>query len=112
MDQITNFEDPKARKHIEGIPGFIAYTVCLALVAAQLPTVVFDTTSKQFIAALGAIAMWRYSWGMIHFCRSMIYRKITFPAMRARAEALGDALMPPHVYLLVTSFRIKADCTA
>lgn len=100
------------RKGIEGIPGFAVYTVLLALAAKSLPSVVYDPTSKQFIAGLGAIAVWRYAWGMIHFFRAMIYRKSVFPLLREKATAGGEALMPPHSYLLVTSFRIKGDTTA
>jgi mannuronan synthase len=55
------------------------------------------------------LALWRYSWGLVHFCRSHVYRKVVFPALRAQVTASGDGLMPPHIYLLVTSFRIQAE---
>jgi glycosyltransferase Alg8 len=96
---------------IEGLPGFAVYTLLLGIAASMLPPVVFVPGEKQFIVALGAIAIWRYSWGMVHFCRAMIYRKSVFPYLRAKAEAGGDSLMPPYVYLLVTSFRIAGDTT-
>jgi glycosyltransferase Alg8 len=102
----------RRRQHIEGIPGFALYTLGLVVAALCLPPFALDSGSKQFIAALGAIAIWRYSWGMVHFVRAMIYRKNVFPHLRAQAEAGGDALMPPHMYVLLTSFRIKADATA
>jgi glycosyltransferase Alg8 len=47
----------------------------------------------------------------VHFARAAIYRKLVFPRLRSDAEVHGDALMPPHIYLLVTSFRIHSDTT-
>lgn len=102
----------KSRRHIEGLGGFAVYSVLLACAATQLPAVYLDSSSKMFIAALGAIAIWRYSWGLTHFLRSQIYRRLVFPALRKRAEENIEDLLPPHVYLLLTSFRIQADCTA
>lgn len=96
---------------ITGLSGFAAYTLGLGVAASLLPAYTFDPQSRHFIAALGVIALWRYSWGLLHYIRSIIYRARVFPRMRAQAEAGGDALLPPHVYILLTSFRIDAKTT-
>ncbi len=97
---------------IPGLQGFALYTIALVFMASLLPSVAFQPGSKQFILVIGGLAMWRYSWGLIHFGRSIIYRKKVFPRLRAIADASTDNLMPPHVYLLVTSFRIDTETTS
>lgn len=89
--------------------GFLLYTLGLLLMAAMLQHVSVVPISAQFIAIIGFLAIWRYSWGLVHFCRALIYRKIAFPDLRAQAEAGGSQLLPPHIYLLLTSFRISAE---
>jgi glycosyltransferase Alg8 len=92
-----------------GTLGFAVYTLGLMTLALLLFHSTLTPISAQFAAVIGILAVWRYSWGLIHFCRSLIYRKIVFPDLRAQAEAGGKDLMPPHVYLLLTSFRISSE---
>jgi len=94
---------------IQGLGGFLIYTVLLVVLVMQLPAAALDPASKQFILVVGLLAVWRYSWGLVHFIRSVIYRKVAFPKLRAEATAREDELMPSHVYLLVTAFRIDVD---
>ncbi|MCB1783646.1 MAG: glycosyltransferase family 2 protein [Alphaproteobacteria bacterium] len=99
---------PRSRG-IKGLGGFFLYTLLLVGLVMLLPAAALQPGTKQFIFVVGILAIWRYSWGLVHFLRSMIYRKIVFPRYRAAATAQVDALMPAHVYLLVTSFRIEAE---
>lgn len=94
---------------IKGLGGFTIYTVLLMVLFSNLPDVALDPASEQFILVVGGLAIWRYSWGMVHFLRSIWYNNVTFPRMRAAVDANVDALMPPHIYLLVTSFRIDVE---
>jgi glycosyltransferase Alg8 len=94
---------------IEGLPGFTIYTVLLLILVSFLPKYALDPVSNQFILVVGGLAAWRYTWGLIHFLRSLWYRHITFPGLRAKAERGGEGLMPSYIYLLVTSFRIEAQ---
>ncbi len=93
---------------IKGIGGFAVYTALLLLLVSFLPDQALDPASKQFIFVVGGLAIWRYSWGLLHFIRSVVYRTYTFPMMRAAVTADEENLLPSHVYLLVTSFRIDA----
>lgn len=92
-----------------GTFGFFVYTVGLLALVLLLQHVNTVPISAQFAAVIGVLAVWRYSWGLIHFCRSLIYRKLVFPDLRRRADIGGNKLMPPHVYLLLTSFRISSE---
>ncbi|MDB5477782.1 MAG: glycosyl transferase [Alphaproteobacteria bacterium] len=96
---------------LQGLLGFLIYTLVLGFFITLLPDEALSPGSKQFILVTGGLALWRYSWGMTHFIRSIIYRKLVFPGLRAKVQAHTDILMPPHIYLLVTSFRIDVETT-
>lgn len=89
--------------------GFFLYTLCLIAAVLSLPSVALDPTSKQFIFVVGFLAIWRYSWGLTHFIRALIYKNIVFPKLRAQEAADRQDLMPSKIYLLITSFRIDTE---
>jgi glycosyltransferase Alg8 len=109
MEEAKPYRDNPGSEPRSGIVGFAVYTLCLLLLILLLQHINLQPISVQFAAVIGILAVWRYSWGLIHFCRSLIYRKVVFPDLRAQADAGGDHLMPPHVYLLLTSFRIHSE---
>lgn len=92
--------------------GWLFYLTLLGLLALQLPRESFDPQSRHFLFLIGFIGMWRYSVGIMHFIRGMIFRHIIFPIHKKKVMAMGDSAMPSHVYLMVTSFRIDAKTTA
>ncbi len=92
--------------------GWLFYCLALMLLALALPQTVFDSESKDFILLLGAVGIWRYSMGAIHYVRGLIFLYLVFPHYRRQARKLGEAAQPSHVFLLVTSFRIDALTTA
>lgn len=91
----------------EGTIGFAAYTSGLFLAAAMLPATALDPSAQFFLAGIGVLAMWRYSWGMINFVRSIIYRTYIFPRWRYQADVGGAALLPSKLYILMTIYRIN-----
>jgi len=93
----------------EGIGSFGVYTLGLIAAALALPPVALHPGSHQFIFLLGGLATWRYSWGLTHFIRAVIYQKRTFPRLRRAANRHEADLMPSRIYLLITSFRIDSD---
>ncbi|MEZ0226307.1 MAG: glycosyltransferase family 2 protein [Alphaproteobacteria bacterium] len=92
-----------------GLTGFLAYTLGIGAMVFAVERCTLQPVAVELAAIIGVLAIWRYSWGLVHFCRSHIYRNTVFPALRAQVEEAGDSLMPSHVYLLVTSFRIEAE---
>lgn len=86
--------------------GFAAYTSALFLAAAMLPATALDPSAKFFLAGIGTLAMWRYSWGAVNFVRSIIYRKYIFPGWRAYADTHYEKLLPSKLYVLMTIYRI------
>ena len=92
-----------------GASGFLLYTLGLMAAASLLPPLALDPSSTQFILIIGFLAVWRYSWGLLHYIRYFIYTKITFPKLRQATNERLEDLMPSAVYLLVTSYRIDVQ---
>ncbi len=93
----------------EGIVGFSVYTIALIAAVFALPAMALQPGSAQFLFVVGGLAIWRYSWGITHFIRAIIFKNIVFPRYRKVEERNRDELMPSKLYLLVTSFRIETD---
>ena len=96
---------------LSNLGGHALFILALVSLALHLPPVVLDPQSTQFVLLLGAVGLWRYSWGGVHFIRSVIYRSLVFPRWRASANAIADDSRPPHIFLLITSYRIETETT-
>lgn len=92
--------------------GWLTYAWLVLALADALPDTAFNPGHRQFLLVIGALGIWRYGLGLVHFIRAMLFLHVAFPRARARAEALGAAGLPSHAYFLVTSFRIDAHTTA
>lgn len=94
----------------------ILVIVSLALaVPEEALTSIWHGEAGVFLS-LGVLATWRYSWGLLHFVRALIYRRLLFPKLRGQSDAAVDQCIStghvPHAFLLVTSFRVDADTSA
>ena len=98
------------RFHI--VVGTAIYLEALAIVAFMVPAEVFNPETAKFILVIGVIGIWRYSWAAVHYVRAAIYRHQRFPELRRTADALAHASLAPHVYFMVTSYRVDAEVTA
>jgi glycosyltransferase Alg8 len=88
--------------------SYFLILVLLVLIGAfMLPYELFDPYQDKLIFVLGVVGIWRYGWFFTNIIRSLIYRKIKFPALRKVEEKAGDEIDPEHVFLLVTTFRIS-----
>lgn len=92
--------------------GWALYLGTLALLAQLLPPTVFQPGHADYLLVIGAVALWRYSLGLLHFIRAMIFLHWVFPGAQRAARHLGALARPSHVYFLVTSFRIDAHVSA
>ena len=87
--------------------GWLAFISALMLLALAVPAARFDPGSGQFLLFIGAIGIWRYSLGILHFLRGMLFLYWVFPRLRRKASALGETAMPSRVYLMITSFHFR-----
>src|SRR5690606_37689792 len=92
--------------------GWLFYGAALMALALLLPRSVFDPQSRDFLLLLGAVGIWRYSMGAVHYLRGLLFLYLVFPYYRRKVTRLGSSADPSHVFLLVTSFRIEALTTA
>ncbi|MGH6926083.1 MAG: glycosyltransferase [Propylenella sp.] len=91
--------------------GLLVYALLLAAALLVAPSELYDAGSAYFILIIGVVGLWRYGWALVHLARALIYRGLVFPRWRRRANAMGEAGRPSHVYLLITSFRIDSETT-
>lgn len=104
--------NPEATRTLlpQGAAGFALFAVLLAAAFLLLPPVEEGPKDGEgFLITIGALAAWRYSWGLVNFARSLVYRKLVFPRWRGVVEANADVLMPSQIYLLMTVFKIKSE---
>jgi glycosyltransferase Alg8 len=92
------------------------YILALAALFLHAPPALTDPASRPFLLAIGFFIVWRYGWGLVHFIRAQIYKRRTFPRLRAAAGRLlaateTEATTPPAAYLVCTSYRIRAETT-
>jgi len=99
-------------KKLNRLSGWLFYFLVLGGLALLVPKTTFTPDAKEFILIIGVIGLWRYSVGVTHFVRGMIFIYIVFPHYRRKVKKMGDEANPSHVYLMVTSFRIDAKTTA
>ncbi|MBA1244622.1 mannuronan synthase [Pseudomonas japonica] len=92
--------------------GWLFYLCLLMGLALALPPSLFNSDSKDFIFLIGAVGIWRYSMGAMHFVRGMLFLYVVYPLLRRKVMKLGTDADPSHVFLMVTSFRIDASTTA
>ena len=97
---------------LNNISGWVFYLAAFSCLVLMLPESTFIPDSKEFLFVIGAVGIWRYSMGIIHFFRGMLFLYIVYPYYRHQVHKAGYAANPSHVYLMVTSFRIDAKTTA
>ena len=97
----------------------LVYVGALVALALHAPAEILEPGARWFAFGLvGGVGIWRYSWYLLHLGRSIWYRRITFAGWRrllARledAEAAASALLPPEIFLVITSYRIPPETTA
>ena len=105
------------------------YVLALAALLLHAPMDLLDPATRPFIIVIGGIGIWRYGWALVHFVRAQYYKRGYFPRLRRRAETFVAAAIPdgdpatgettgddsasvPDLYVLVTSFRLRAEITA
>ncbi len=89
--------------------GHALYLLALAVFTLSLPESLWNPESKEYILIIGYIAIWRYSFWGVNLVRFLIYEKNVFKGWRKEMDARGKELLPSHVYLLATSFRIDTE---
>jgi len=88
------------------------YLLALVALALNAPDVLWQPGAREFVILLGLVGAWRYSWGAVHLGRALYYRGVVFPRWRRAADRLGEAGAAAQVYILIATYRIRAETTA
>lgn len=92
------------------IVALLALLAVAVVSFALLPQQALIPGHTGFLFAIGFIAIWRYSWGLMHFIRAWIYLKIAFPRLR---RALNQsARRRPPLAVVVMSWRMPTEVNA
>ncbi len=94
-----------------GLFGWACLGLVITLLASAISADYLDADNKKFIFLIGALGAWRYGNAAMHYCRAMFFLHLVFPRLRRKVELMGDAALPSHMYMVVTSFRIPCDTT-
>ncbi len=73
----------------------VLFILCWLTLAVYAPNSVWDADSRAFFIIVGSVGIWRYSWGTVHFIRSLVYRHIVFPKWRSHADRWITSVTPP-----------------
>ena len=66
---------------------------------------IWDADRGQWILVMAYLGIWRYVWWLTHFVRAVLYGKLVFPRLRARANALWDqGWRPEELVFMMTTF--------
>jgi len=81
------------------------FSGCFILLSA-LPNSIWDPAAHEFVYIIGILGIWRYAWWLNHWVRALIYERVTYPRIRARAEAIWQSgWRPRRIHVLMTTFR-------
>lgn len=72
---------------------------------ALMPERGLTAGDAAFLATMGLLGAWRWSWGGLHMLRAWVYTRRVFPVIRARAEADPSA-RASHVGVVVLSWKM------
>lgn len=90
----------------------IAFILFLLVLALSIPSSALNNHPREAVFVLGAIGIWRYAWGLLHFIRCLWFNQFNFPAVRKQADQALLTQKLGYAFLLVTSFRIDASTTS
>ncbi len=110
IDPSDDSESVPPTHSVESFPRFVAQA-CLHLLVAWLAWECALLTSPDrdhhlSFGILGALGIWRYGWLITNVVRSWLYRYISFPALRRRADAVPSAAaFPAQLHVIIPTYR-------
>lgn len=109
---LTHQSQPQSATRWADLAGWLLYAAALLQIALLLPADAYQPGTANYVLAIGALGIWRYSLRAIHLVRASLFLRSEYPRLRRLADAAGEDAAPSQVYLLITSFRIDAQTTA
>ncbi|WP_191060355.1 glycosyltransferase [Geminicoccus harenae] len=91
----------------------LAHFLVVAIAVLLVPESAVRAVGHEILFLTGGIGIWRYGWGLVHVVRGLVWRRLVFPDLRERADALAarPEASGNELFLIVTSYRIELDTT-
>lgn len=93
----------------EGLISFIIPGISYSMIAFGLGYSMwpyFYYVKNETFIVLGAFALWRYGWQLIHYVRSTLYAFLYYPKLkRIVAGVPEESKYPQHIYFVIPSFK-------
>ncbi len=84
----------------------LLYFCCCTMALCLIPNQIWSQDANEFVYVIGILGIWRYTWWLTHLIRAVIYNRITFPRLRARATTVWECgWRPRRVHFQMTTFR-------
>ncbi len=88
------------------------YFGVLFLCFSLFPNRIWDSQYREFVYAIGLVAIWRVSWWGLMVARAGYYQRRVFPELRARAQKVWDeGWRPDHLHFMMTTYREDREIT-
>ncbi len=108
----ATFAEPGVhRPSLRSLCGWACLFALIALASNLVDPSYLDPASHKFIFIIGLLGVWRYTNAITHYLRGMYFLHWRFPRIRRAVDKMGDAALPSHMYMVVTSFRIPTETT-
>lgn len=96
---------PKFKWEIGQIYKLFLYLGLLFVLIWNLPNSVWNPDFKIWIILFGSLGVWRYTWWITHFVRSLFYNQIKFTKIRYQCGKLLDSGWRPNkVVFMITAY--------
>lgn len=89
----------KLKASLSQASGWLLYLTVLVTLALALHRTIVTPESRVFILLLATLGIWRYAMGPLHVVRGMLFLYVQRAPCRRKADTLGSAAIPSHVYL-------------
>ncbi|KAF0114533.1 MAG: alginate biosynthesis protein Alg8 [Rhodobacteraceae bacterium] len=91
--------------------GHASYLAVLGLLVLSIPPGALGHVTDGLIV-VGAVGAWRYGWAMVNYLRALVYLRVAYPRLKARAAAAHAAEpVRGRAYFLITSYKIDTETT-
>lgn len=88
---------------------FLIYFGVVITFALYLNPLYFSPEAQKYIFLIGIVAVWRYTWALYNMARASYYKRFYFKALRKKADSAPQELMPEHIFVVVTTFKIPTE---
>ena len=93
----------------EGLISFIIPGICYSVAAFGIGYSMwpyFYYVKNETFIVLGAFALWRYGWQVIHYIRSTIYAFYYYPKLKSFVTSLPEEKKyPEHIFFVIPSYK-------